>query len=135
SKPAVHWCQQVVGGSVLALALPEARQAHRGPQFEGFRPLCAGYGERLLQTGFCLAAQGGLASLTRLLEQQLPLEPIQLCCVVAFASVVDHGQGLVQGQETCGGPSGVPVDVSEQAQTPRSIEPGPSDVCLGQTLS
>src|SRR5262245_8023546 len=54
SEPAVDGFQQRVGFGTLALALPQAREAYRGTQLPRLRLLAVGYGECLLETGFCL---------------------------------------------------------------------------------
>src|SRR5262249_45386774 len=53
-KPAIDWCQQLVGLGTLALLLPQPRQAHGGPQLQGLRPLAAGDIQGLLEAGFRL---------------------------------------------------------------------------------
>jgi len=64
-------------GSALALALPEATEAHGCPQFERPCLLMTGDLERLVKASLCLSL-----TLRRNFEQQLPLEPIQLCLAV-----------------------------------------------------
>src|SRR5712691_933435 len=81
-KPLVHRRQQVVGVLALVLGLPQARQAGGGAQLPGLGLLVTGHVEGLLETGFRLRRIRH-----RLLQQQGPLEPIQLSRVVT-ASVV-----------------------------------------------
>src|SRR6266567_6647642 len=53
-EPTVDLHQQLTGFGTLPLALPQARQAHRRPQLQGFGLLTAGDGEGLMKIGFCL---------------------------------------------------------------------------------
>src|SRR5262249_38072324 len=54
SEPAVDGRQQRVGLGALALALPQARQAHGGAQFQGFRLLTEREVEGLTETSLSL---------------------------------------------------------------------------------
>jgi hypothetical protein len=51
-EPAINRLEQCVGLSALALALPQARQAQGGPEFEGFCLLLPGHVEGMLKTHF-----------------------------------------------------------------------------------
>src|SRR6266567_3019957 len=53
-EPVVDWRQQRMGFLALALALPEATQAHGGAQLQGFCLLVAGHGEGLMKAGLRL---------------------------------------------------------------------------------
>src|SRR5712691_948222 len=53
-EPAIDRCQEVSGFGVLTLLLPEATEAHGGPQFQGLGLLAAGHVQGLLQPGFRL---------------------------------------------------------------------------------
>src|SRR5262249_44467649 len=55
AEPAVDLCQELVGFSTFALALPQSTQAHRRAQLQGSRLLAAGHGESLTKTGFRLS--------------------------------------------------------------------------------
>src|SRR5215471_9531494 len=57
-EPARDRCQEVSGFGALALLLPQAGQAHGGPQLPGFGLLLAGNGQRLLEAGFRLLPCG-----------------------------------------------------------------------------
>src|SRR5262249_2807038 len=83
-----------MGFSALALELPEATEAHRCPQLERPRLLTTGDVERLVEASLCLNL-----ILRRDLEQQLPLEPIQLR-LAATPSFADLGQCLLQHKQT-----------------------------------
>ena len=72
-EPAVDRRQQLAGFGALTLALPQAAEAHRGPQLQRFRLLAAGDVQGLAKTGFRLSLV-----CVSLLQQYLPLEPIQL---------------------------------------------------------
>src|SRR5215475_7892357 len=80
-------------GSALALALPEATEAHGCPQFERPCLLMTGDLERLVKASLCLSF-----TLRRNFEQQLPLEPIQLCLAVT-PSLGQFGQRLMQHKQ------------------------------------
>src|SRR5215217_7608503 len=49
-EPAIDRCQQLAGFGLLPLLLPEATQAHGGPQLQGFGLLAAGDGDGLTKT-------------------------------------------------------------------------------------
>src|SRR5262245_28977419 len=51
-EPAVNWCKEVIGFLALALLLPQAREAHGGPQLQGFGLLAAGDVQGALEAGF-----------------------------------------------------------------------------------
>src|SRR5215471_9691117 len=57
-EPAIDRCQEVSGFGALALLLPQACQAHGGPQLPGCGLLLAGHGPRLLEAGFRLLPWG-----------------------------------------------------------------------------
>ena len=50
-KPPVDGCQELVGLNALALLLPQATEAHGGPQLQGLGVLVAGHVEGVLKTG------------------------------------------------------------------------------------
>src|SRR5262245_47574272 len=72
-EPAVYLRQQLACRGPLPLPLPEPREAQGGAQLQCLGLLPAGDLEGLLETGFHLAHIG-----ERALEEQLPLETIQL---------------------------------------------------------
>src|SRR5215831_2519581 len=57
-EPAIDRCQEVSAFGALVLLLPQACQAHGGPQLPGFGLLLAGNGPRLLEAGFRLLPWG-----------------------------------------------------------------------------
>src|SRR5215510_13272212 len=57
-EPAVDRGQELARVKALALLLPEASEAHGGPQLQRLRPLAAGDGEGLTKTGFRFAERG-----------------------------------------------------------------------------
>ena len=62
-EPAVHAGHQITGFGALALALPQARQAHGGTQLQRLGLLAAGHLEGLLEAGFRPPAGCGIVVL------------------------------------------------------------------------
>src|SRR5262249_29927881 len=91
SEPVIDWCQQVVGFLSLALLLPEATEAHGGPQFERFRLLTAGNVQGSLQPGFRLRLRR-----PRLPQEQDAPEAMDFRLPPAFLLLLYQGVGLVQ---------------------------------------
>ena len=97
-EPTVDRGEQRLRLGALALLLPEPRQAHGGPELQGFRLLTAGHRERLVQR--CLnsgpvrqvVCERWLLVLD--LQQQFPLEPMQLCLPHMLICVLHSDQGL-----------------------------------------
>jgi hypothetical protein len=72
-KPAIAWCQQLAGGGVLALALPQPTQTDGSSEFQRLRLLAMSDVESLAKTVCCvLLVRDGLP------QQQLPSDAIQL---------------------------------------------------------
>src|SRR2546427_5911524 len=91
SEPAVDLGEHLAGFCTLALALPQPAQTHRSTQLPGFRLLAAGNVEGLTKAGFRLRVL-----LRRARQQELGLESIQFCCVVALLNGVYDRQRLSQ---------------------------------------
>jgi hypothetical protein len=70
-EPAIDLGQQLGRVSALALALPQATQAQRRPQFPGLRLLLAGQRALVLKAGL------GLLEPVARLPQELPFEPVE----------------------------------------------------------
>src|SRR5262245_50383 len=75
-EPVIDFGEQLAGRVPLALALPQATQAHDGSQLQGFRLLAASHVEGLMKAGFRLRYR-----VCRPRQQQLSLQPIQLSLV------------------------------------------------------
>jgi hypothetical protein len=88
-EPAVDGRQQRVGRSALALALPQARQAHGRPQLQRLRLLAASDVESLTETRLSLCMKLG-----RSRQQQFSLEPIQLHHPPATTAAVTYSYTL-----------------------------------------
>src|SRR5262252_5393995 len=92
-EPAIERCQQLACFGLLPLLLPQATQAHGGPQLQGFGLLAAGNGEGLTKTLLYFHQRfGAFPSL----EQQLSFEPIQLRLVAPLTRAVHVRERLVQ---------------------------------------
>src|SRR5262245_45697271 len=55
AEPVVYWCQKLRCGLAFPLLLPEATEAHRGPQSQGFCALLVCYFEGLAKASFRLS--------------------------------------------------------------------------------
>jgi len=106
-EPVVDRRQQLTAFITLALLLPEASQAHSGPQLERLRLLAACHSKGLMKTGFHRFWGGGL------LPQEFPPEAMQLCSIEPLSTPMSGRQRCGQGAQSL-------VRVSESA------------ICFGQ---
>src|SRR5262249_47832057 len=120
-----------MGCSALALELPEATEAHRCPQLERPRLLTTGDVERRVEASLCLCLS---LILRRDLEQQLPLEPIQLR-LAATPSFADLGQCLLQHKQTFLWLLHFPIRFGQQRKQIRSFALCASGPVSSQTLA
>jgi hypothetical protein len=93
-EPAIDRCQQRVGFGVLALLLPQSRQAHGGPQFQRFRLLAAGHVQGTLQPGFRLRLR-----YSRLPQEHDAPQAMDFRLPPAFLMLLHQGVGLGQRLE------------------------------------
>src|SRR5215831_18858499 len=66
AEPGIHLSQKLACGIALALLLPEATQAHGGPQFQGLGLLLTRHLKRLVETRFWSLLRLPLAEAVRL---------------------------------------------------------------------
>ena len=93
-EPAIDRRQQRVGLGALALLLPQATQAHGGPELQRLRLLAAGDVQSALQPGFRLRWLRA-----RLPQEQDALEATDFCFPAAVLMLLDQGVGLGQRLE------------------------------------
>src|SRR5262249_20130579 len=118
--------QQLAGRGALALLLPQAAEAHGGPQLQRFRLLAAGHGEGLLEAR-CRLYRLRVAGwrLQRRsppdarLQQQPAFAPPQFGLPVTLTRVFHTRQRLVQDLYALLDLPGLPAALGQQAEKPR----------------
>ena len=108
-EPAIDRCQQRTRFGLLALLLPEATEAHGGPQLQRFRLLAAGDIQSPLQPGFRLRLRR-----PRLPQEQDATEAIDFRFPPAFLMLLHQGVGLGQCLEAVFRVAQVGRDVRQQ---------------------
>src|SRR5215813_2566333 len=100
-----------MGLLAFALLLPEATEAHGGPQLQRFRLLAAGDVEGVVKPGFhlCRLLRGAC-------EQQLPLKSMELGLPPALPRDVHARQRCVKHPQTFVSPSPLRIRLGEQGQ-------------------
>src|SRR5215471_10066603 len=83
-EPGIDGRQQLPSFCALALALPQATQAHRRAQLPRLRTLALSKVDSLMTTSFSLI-------LHRQSQQELPMEPIQLRLVETLPGFMHYG--------------------------------------------
>src|SRR4029453_2048365 len=109
-EPAIERRQQLVRFVPLALLLPEATEAHGGPQLQRFGLLAAGDVQGPLQPGFCLRLWR-----PRLPQEQDAPQATDFRFPVAFLMLLYQGVGLSQRLEAVFRMAEVGTDVCQHS--------------------
>ena len=129
-EPAVDWASSARASALLALLLPEATEAHGGPQLQRFRLLAVGDVQGPLQPGFCLRLR-----CPRLPQEQDAPEAIDFRFPVAFLMLLYQGVGFGQRLEAVFRVAQVVTDVRQHGAQVWDVQRCPSGPPGGDPLA
>src|SRR5262249_9730366 len=130
-EPAIDWCQQLAGLDVLALLLPQARQAHGGAQFQRCRLLTAGHLEGPQEVHFSTLPRRPL----RLPPSPLPSPAMQFSFPPAFPGPLHRSTSLGQELVSCAALLSPPLSLSQQGTVVRPSDDRPRREQVSETLT